>query len=725
MYLALGIIYLIFSLLMAAGIIFTLVKSSKNGGDLISKKNLLYVAPTFLIIYLLHITAAAYNGAEIEFFYCFGLINTVLEVLKFKVQIAIISPICKAYPIFYVDFVLAFVVGGATVILSVTSFFSSRISNAIRVKRSLYKNCDIVVGDSPDAVRYIKNTKNSVLLGTNITSQRYADLLKQGVPVLKIELDTNSISCKLKAGRYNVIVFRDTKYSYTKIMKTFAMLGNKVKVHVEANQQEMKILKEKFIMKADKNSNLHVTGFNKYELMARRFVVDYPVTKYVPRSFYNENCTLKNDKQINVVFIGFGKVNYQLFRTCAMQFQFAEQNGDKLAVKPVKYHIYDNEKTALNNEFCSRILFEFDEEFKNCDFPKPEKICDVNIRTVDINSVEAKKEFKTFVNDDSFTYFIVSLDSDLEDASYAQTVKRLFGECENYRIFVRAKNVNGEQLNEMNDRIIYFGEEKNLYTHENIVNDDLTELAQRINLLYNNISNPPAWLKELKSAKDLTADEQRKILNENLARPENKEYMLEKWDSLPYIERASNLYHALNLPFKLNLLGFDMVKGADGGSGIAEEQFNEYYKNSGRESGYDDYSFFFKTESSNVLAFIEHSRWNALYIIYDYKQMKKADMHVSEECGKNGNVVKVMAHKDTAKKQHACLTTYYGLNELIKYKYETLYSGETLNEKNYKTDTRLQELGKIYAYDYMDLDRLYSEITAMGYKLVSNHNENK
>ena len=196
--------------------------------------------------------------------------------------------------------------------------------------------------------------------------------------------------------------------------------------------------------------------------------------------------------------------------------------------------------------------------------------------------------------------------------------------------------------------------------------------------------------------------------------------MLEKWDSLPYIEQSSNLYHALNLPFKLNLLGFDMVKNTDGSIHVTEEQFNEHYKNSGRDNGYCDYSFFFKTESGNVLAFIEHSRWNALYILYDYKQMKKADMKVVDDGDKEGNVVRSMPHKVAAKKQHACLTTYYGLNELIVYKYKALYPDKILSEANYKMDDGLQELAKIYAYDYMDLDRLYSEITAMGYKLVRN-----
>lgn len=705
MYLTLGIIFLIALLLMAALIIYTTVRSIKNGGELITKKNVFYLAPTFLIIYLLHITVASFNGEKIDFFYCFSLISTVLDVLRYKAQSSLIMPLCDAYPIFYADFILAFLVSSVTVILSIASFFSRRIGNYIRVHSALRRNCDIVVGDSVDAVKYISRTKNSLLLGTNISNQRYSDLIKQGVPVLKIPFEVKPLSRKLKKGGYNVIVFRDGKHTYTKVIEIFAALENGSRIHLEANQQEMKILKEKFITRADKNSNLYLTGFSKYELMARRFVVDYPVTKYIPRSFYNDNFTLKNDKQINIVFIGFGKVNYQIFRMCAMQFQFAQEINGKLVSKPVNYCIYDNNDTSLHNEFFSRILYEVDEEFNGCDFPKPEKICELDIKKTDINSVEAKKKFKSLVTADSFTYFIISLDNDLEDASYAQTVKRLLSN-NNYRIFVRAKNDNGEKLNELNDSIIYFGEEKKLYTHGNIVNNDLTELAQRINLLYNNISTPPEWLKELKGKKDITAEEQRKILNEKLADPANKEFMLERWVALPYIEQASNLYHALNLPFKLNLLGFDMVKKENEYDiGVSEEQFNERYINSGRKKNYSVYSFYFGTETCNVLAFTEHSRWNALYILYDYKQMKKKDMSVV-----NGNI----KHKNIELKQHACITTYYGLDDLIKYKFKALYPDAELKND----DSRLLELAKIYQYDYMDLDKLYGEITAMGYKLV-------
>lgn len=720
MYLAIGIVILIISLFVAGVIIYTLVRSAKDTGEIISKKNLFYFIPAFLLIYFIYLTASFYNGEDIDLFYGISIINTVLDTLKGKPLKSLILPICQDIPLYYVDFVLAVILAEGTFILSIASFFSLRIRNFITVKKLLRTNCDIVLCDSGDAVKYVKNNKNCLLWATDIKRQRLNDLFKAGIPVIDSPFDIKYVLRKIKNGEYNLIVFRDGNYSYTRIIESFTELikaGGKARLHLEANQDETKIIREKFIsQQADRIAAAHITCFSKYELMARRFVADYPITKYIPRSFYNPNCTVKDGKEINIVFIGFGKVNYQLFRMCTMQFQFACEKDGRLLSKPVHYHVFDNKGQALHNEFFSRILYEYGEEFKDCDFPRPDKICDLNTYQWDINSVEAKKKFRSFVSEDSFTYFVVSLESDLEDASYAQTIRRLFPDEKNYRVFVRVRNNNGEKLNRESDSVTYFGEDDKIYTHESLVNDDLTELAQRLNLLYSNIADSPAWLS---AVKELPPQEQSGELTKILENPDNRKLMLDKWAELPLIEQSSNLYHALNLPFKLNLLGFEMVKN-DGGSlaGISEEEYNSRYENSGRESNYSDYSFFFGTETSNVLAFIEHSRWNALYILYDYKQMKKSDMRVVEKVDKDGNTVRTLPHKDTEKKRHGCITGYYGLNELITYKYGVLYPEADLKKPDYAGDKRLRDLGRIYAYDYMDLDKLYGEISSMGYVIV-------
>lgn len=729
MYLALGIVFLVVLLLTLSLIIIFTALSVKKGNGIAIKKNWFYLIPAFLLLYFLHVIAMAYNGKEQNVFSLFSLINTILYVIKFKVEESLIMSICNAYPFFYADFVLAIIIGEISLILSFASFFGRRINNYINVRKLLRYECDIAIGDSKNTINYVKKTKSAILLCSNVSSQRYTELLKEGIPVLRVSSKdfSSKISTsdkkpvrflrKLKNDEYNFIVFRDNKFSYTKNIDGFKNLKtNKIiKIHLEANQREMKIIKDKFLPKLNNCSNLYVTSFSKYELIARRFVLEHPITKYIPREFYKDNCSVKSNKEINVVFVGFGKVNYQLFRMFAMQFHFAQEVEGKLQSKPVNYYIYDNKDQQLHNELFSKILFEFDKDFATCDFTKPEKICNIitNDKPVDVNSIEAKAKFSDLVSENSFTYFIVSLENDLEDASYAYTLKRLFNKYSNYRIFVRTRNTNSEKIYDVEDNIICFGEEKTLYTHDNIINDDLTKLAQKINILY---KETPDWLKTIKenATSNKAISEQ---LNIGLNDPDKMRLMLDSWNKLTYIKQASNFYHALNIPFKLNLLGFDMVKNDTKSDGeISEEYFNKHYINSGRINGYNDYSFFFKTESSNVLAYIEHSRWNALYIFYDYVQMKKSDMKLIEEKDDDGNIIS-MPHKNEKIRQHACITTYHGLNELIQYKYETMYH-EVLNDAKFKNNERLNKLAEVYAYDYMDLDRLYSEIIDLGYKLI-------
>lgn len=716
MFLAVGIVLFIISVAIMFAIIFTTIRTIKNRGELvISKKNLIYFVPTFLLIYSLHLSAWVFNGESLGFFQCFGLFGSVLDVVaKFKTDTDLVMPICMEYPVFYAAFVLAYVSGGATVILSIASFFSPRVRNYVSYRQALRRGCDIVLGDCADTLRYVRNNKKCLLLVPDVSRSRYAELIKSGYTVVRDSL--HGIGKRLRGGEYHIILFSAAKKPYTRVIEEFLAIkrdGVMITLNLEADQGDVKIIKERLIAGTDDKVSAFIHCFSKHELIARQFVVQHPITKYIPRSFFNANCSLKADKEINVVFIGFGKMNYQLFRMCSMQFQFAVQHGEKFAAKPVHYYIYDHRDEVLHNEFFSRILYEFDEDFKDCDFPRPERICDITeVSQMDINSVAAKKKFRSLAAENSFTYFVISLNSDLDDASYAQTIKRLLPQSENYRIFVRAKS-NDENFGD--DGILYFGDESKIYTHSCIVNDDLSEFARRLNMLYDNIKNMPKWLAEIRS---LPVEEQGAALDRCLRDRGHRALMQRNWESRPMIEQTSNLYHALNLPFKLNLLGFDMVKRIDEhDKGIPEERFDERYVNTGKQSNYSDVSFFFETQSSNVLAFIEHLRWNALYILYDYKQMKKKDMPVMESVDSDGNRKITVLHKDLSRKLHACLTTYYGLKELIEYKFSIMYPDENVKDVSTK-DARLRELYNLYQYDYMDLDKLYTDISAIGYKII-------
>lgn len=424
---------------------------------------------------------------------------------------------------------------------------------------------------------------------------------------------------------------------------------------------------------------------DKYELMARRFVAQYPITKYIPRSFYADNCTLRPEKDINVVFIGFGRMNSRLFGICAMQFQFAVQNGGGLQSKPVHYYICDRSDDALRGGVLSRIVRGFDEDFGDCDFPRPERICDVaGIIRADIASAEVKERFSALVTADSFTYFVVSLGDDTSSVLCARAIKGLLPDGGNFRIFART-----ECDVDCSDGIICFGAEEETRANGRLAGD-LSGFARRLDMLYNGIGNSSG-----------TGGKSAPVAR----------------GSMPAIERASNLYHALALPFKLGMLGFGLSSRQE--RGVAEEEFDRRYVNTGRDNGYADPEFFFGTQSSNVLAFTEHSRWNALYFLSGYRQMKKRDIVARAEKDGDGTVRLVAPHKNIALRQHACLTTYYGLRELIEYKFSVMYPGEDVKTVP-GDDARLRELYKLYRYDYMDLDGLYGQITAMGYKIEYN-----
>ena len=93
MYLAFGIIFLLIAAVITGFIVVTTVCSIRGKGEALNKKNMLYLAPVFLLIYFLYVTATAYNGKKFDFFYCFSLINSVLDALKFKSASELITPL--------------------------------------------------------------------------------------------------------------------------------------------------------------------------------------------------------------------------------------------------------------------------------------------------------------------------------------------------------------------------------------------------------------------------------------------------------------------------------------------------------------------------------------------------------------------------------------------------------------------------------------------------------
>ncbi|MCH5156125.1 MAG: hypothetical protein J1F69_05905 [Clostridiales bacterium] len=726
-------LFLASAIVIAALIVWTAVRTFLIDKELISKRNLFYMIPAFLLIYFLYVTGMNYNAVASQqtlgFFDYFHLVSTSLDVFGFKIQQALINPIASEYSLFYADFVIAQILCVLTGILSIASFFSVQIRNFIKRVYYISKGCDIVIGDCESAIKYAKNNKGCILWCENMPRARYFELLKDHVTACRFPLTSKRMAKKLRKGEHHLIVFKDAGYSYSGIIDIFHKIKGKERsllyLHLEADAEETKIIKEKFIP-TERSAYTFVTCFDKHELLARRFIKEYPISKYIPREFFDDDFALLPDKTINVVFVGFGKVNYELFKLAAMQFQFAKKDGKKLGSSLVNYHIYDTAEKRLHNEYFSRFKFEFDRDFGKTDFPKPEKICNtLNDKRIDIHSVEARKEFCELVNKNSFTYFIVSLSGDLEDASYAHTLNRMVRGTGPYKIFVRAKNDKHEALKDADEEFTYFGADNEVYSHDCIVDDDLMTLARINHILYEAQKDDKKELAALieKIKGEPNADWNSKLKEELKNDPTSKLQIIQIWEKINPIEQFSNIYSVLNLPFKLGLMGLSLKKKTGDEVGIDYDEYCKLYRNPymsrdcddpNAMNQYNNYNFFFGTQPSNVLAYVEHARWNAYYILSDFKQMSKEDMKKTLKDGK-------MAHKDVEKKLQACITTHAGLDELIRFKYAEMYpQGGAGVKKDGTMDEGFQKLSSLYAYDYTNLDKVYMHLLRLGYIIVEN-----
>lgn len=126
---------------------------------------------------------------------------------------------------------------------------------------------------------------------------------------------------------------------------------------------------------------------------------------------------------------------------------------------------------------------------------------------------------------------------------------------------------------------------------------------------------------------------------------------------------------------------------------------------------YNTYSFYFENNVKNVLAFLEHSRWNASYFLFDFKPMRFEEFVFNEKS-------KSLTHKIILEHKHACLTTYYALDILIKTKYKMLKEKKEEATKLDYQDSDFLSISQIYRYDYMVMDNLFNILDDFNLKIV-------
>ncbi len=646
-------------------------------------ENAWYFVPSILILYALYATdliyTASVTGEALSIYAFINVIKYCLDV--FKPEISYEGNLLLATnSVYSIAFLIAIVLALAVFITFAINVIYYFLYSKIRIRKILKNGCDVVLGDDDDAKVYIQSYPNSILfLQEQPTKEQKKLLREKGIVYIVLGLRTPSLISRFgkyvnNDKEYNFVCLKEHEWTLraVAIFKAF-ILQTKCEnffLHVEFDYKNYKSLNE--VILENENYTAFINCFNKHELMARKFVQENPITKFVPSEFFDYGRGIvKQDKNINVFYLGFGRVASALFDASLMNDKLVTEKDKKLTEMLVNYYIYDKE--GYKSESKNRAFYNdryFSNNYKKDEYFEPiQKGYNVIYNCLDIEHSDGVKDYQAKLIEckEEFSNIVIALGSDVENIDTAiKTVMFMRqNDLENYHLFVRLKSGNKEYHDLFdNNRVTFFGADTFTINHSVIVDEVLIKRAKTLNSFYE-------------------AKRQAKI----------------EWAKLSLIKKLSNVYSGLNLRLKLNLLGYDLdINNGENYDGRLNAELISRLEEQtpSPSSPYVDFLFFNKKgfNSANALSYQEKLRWNAFYIANGYALMKKMDIKVVS----SDKVVK----DDDRKKLHGCLTTVEGLDEYHRFVAEGLSkaSGRTIEEELDNVNT--------YKYDYSVLDVIKS-----------------
>ena len=640
-----------------------------------------YLAVVFLVNLALNLVPYLYNVIVLEenVNHVFGLFGCVMSAVQMFIgqgggESAI--AFSEVVPIFAYAYILAVLVSLIAVISAAVEAFHNSIVNSFRLTKAMKQtDCDVVMGSSPRALCYAKSCNAVLLLDDSVSKDAINELIEDEYVILHKGFTETLLKGHLfnTNTRYNLICINeeksldcvDTFIAYKKAEQE----SKNIYLYVEMEGEKAETIRREIIEK--NGMEVYIDTFSTNELLVRTLMEEHPITKHLPNSFIEE-AVVKQGTEINVFVLGFGKFCKEWYRQSILNNQLVTFDGE-YKVLPINYFLCDT-----NIDTAEWDIGGLAEELEECNtaeyFPLPE----LPYKTVTIDKSPASREvlkaIKTKVQkDNSYTLIVVDTNEDCHNIEIAAKINTALFDKDNYQLFVRSEAAYTED----NANTTYFGKSENVFNHEVIVNDSLSVMAKKLNEVY---------------TAQYAGEEERK-------RPDFAEYIQKKaeedWNSLDYFTLYSNIYSAMSLRVKLNLLGLDYVKD---GNGANAALVGERY---GRNGEYA-YSEYFTPSVRNALIAQEHARWNAYHLLGEYLPLRKDGITIKSEDGK-----KVRFNvKNTVSKKHACLTTFSGLNDLSSYLAKKAGNGCTDADYDY------------YIYDEMLITSAEELLNSLGYSVI-------
>lgn len=601
------------------------------------------------------------------------------------------------------------------------TIFWQKINNYIKRAIAFRKSkINIIVGLNEETKMLINSlSEDSVIVIIFSKSQEDIDYLTiKKVPymICNIESIVNKIEKNIKnikKKEINIIV--DTNIDVDNLLLTKQLCQYICKEKLYTTQKEMKrgfntyilynVINESAFNKFVHDAKGCIHTINKHLLIGMNFVDKYPLTRFMDMNHIDyESATIKNEVEMNVAMIGFGKVNQQVFLAMVSNNQFLAIQDGKITPKLVNYFVFDKKESQndknLNhnyfrykNEIIAPIILnnELQEEY----FDLPSMPANFSSQKKDINDIEFYTAIRECLIPKNgkcpYNYVVVSFGEDLENIDMAKKIQVKLSEwgMSSYtKLFVRIKNYQLIESGVLTENDFYaFGSDAEVFS-KNVIIDSSLELLARL--------RDRSYI-ETKS-------------NEKEYSEKSTTTFIDNWYDYHPIKRKSNIYAGISIRSKLHLLGLDYKEEKVRESLSEEDYMSVYalgdmpvYENSQSEKKRVIYPLDFKASKRHNFAIMEHARWNAFMISEGFVPAKKKQcFDTNFGCGKSYEI-----------RFHRNLTTFKGL-----YDYRRFMAERELQNNKYKDITSAEKGEDVIKYDYQIMDDLYWFFDKINYSIV-------
>lgn len=338
---------------------------------------------------------------------------------------------------------------------------------------------------------------------------------------------------------------------------------------------------------------LHYT--NRYHLCSFDFLTHHPITEHLNASqLVGDGCVVP-DMAFNMIFVGFGDTNREIFLDSFSTNQFVYHRENAMpGLKSVTYHIFDKKAKIEHDKNLNHTIFRYLDDFEPL---FGDGITDKAVSPDDSPALPEKKKLnrddyleipptlgkpiayemsidsEAFYdkikdicaqNPNSINYLVVAFSDDFNNIDLSQRLaeKKTEWGLKNLYIFAKVRNkLNGDVVEELLKK-----GEKETYT---LFGNESFSLAQ---VIQNEIE-------------ELAYNRKRATLNTESSANPNSDYLcddtvrvLYDWYTMDQITRRSNIYNILALHMKLQLLGLDYKdKSKVDGETVLESE-DAYYK---------------------------------------------------------------------------------------------------------------------------------------------------